>query len=128
LFTNNFRATCTWPGVDWDLASVVQKKEKSLWEYIQHFCNKSNVIPEVNDKSIMMFFKKGLREPSLIQKLAMKNPRMSEEMFSSPIDMPQLRRRPSTAESRRRSRATRISLAHPRAMTRRENWTVLSMR
>jgi hypothetical protein len=28
-----------------------------------------------------MFFKKGLREPSLIRKLAMKNPRTSEEMF-----------------------------------------------
>jgi hypothetical protein len=28
-----------------------------------------------------MFFRKGLREPSLIQKLAMKNPRMSKEMF-----------------------------------------------
>jgi hypothetical protein len=28
-----------------------------------------------------MFFKKGLREPSLIRKLPMKNPRTSEEMF-----------------------------------------------
>jgi hypothetical protein len=35
----------------------------------------------VNEKSIIMFFKKGLKEPSLIQKLAMKNPRTSEEMF-----------------------------------------------
>jgi hypothetical protein len=29
-----------------------------------------------------MFFKKGLRNPSLIRKLTMKNPRMSEAMFS----------------------------------------------
>jgi hypothetical protein len=29
----------------------------------------------------MMFFKKGPREPSLIRKLAMKNPRTSKEMF-----------------------------------------------
>jgi hypothetical protein len=28
-----------------------------------------------------MFFRKGLREPSLIRKLAMKNPRTSKEMF-----------------------------------------------
>jgi hypothetical protein len=28
-----------------------------------------------------MFIKKGLRDPSLIYKLAMKNPRMSEAMF-----------------------------------------------
>jgi hypothetical protein len=45
------------------------------------FCNKRNIIPEVDDESIILFFKKGLREPSLIRKLAMKNPRVSEEMF-----------------------------------------------
>jgi hypothetical protein len=32
--------------------------------------------------SIIMFFKKGLMDPSLIQRLIMKNPRMSEEMFT----------------------------------------------
>jgi hypothetical protein len=29
-----------------------------------------------------MFFKKGLRDPSLIRKVAMKNPRTSETMFT----------------------------------------------
>jgi hypothetical protein len=29
-----------------------------------------------------MFFKKGLRDSSLIRKLTIKNPRMSEEMFT----------------------------------------------
>jgi hypothetical protein len=53
-----------------------------------------------------MFFKKGLKEPSLIHKLAMKNPRMSEEMFY-------ITNRYALAEE-----ATRISLAHPRATTR----------
>jgi hypothetical protein len=53
-----------------------------------------------------MFFKKGLREPFLIQKLAMKNPKMLEEMFY-------ITNRYTLAEE-----ATRISLAHPRAMTR----------
>jgi hypothetical protein len=47
-------------GVDWDLVAVVQKKGESLQEFIQHFCNRRNIIPEVNDKSIVMFFKKGL--------------------------------------------------------------------
>jgi hypothetical protein len=75
-------------GVDWDLASIVQKKGESLQEYIQRFCNKRNVISEVNDKSIIMFAKKGLRETSLIRKLVMKNPKMSEEMFTSPTDTP----------------------------------------
>jgi hypothetical protein len=68
--------------VDWDLASVIQKKGKSLREFVQWFCNKRNFIPEVDDKSIIMFFKKGLKDSFMICKLTMKNPRTSEEMFA----------------------------------------------
>jgi hypothetical protein len=81
LFNSNFRATCTHTGMEWDLASVVQKKGESLREFIQCFCNKRNLISEVDDKSISMFFKKRLRDSSLIRKQAMKNPRMSEQML-----------------------------------------------
>jgi hypothetical protein len=35
LFTSNFRPTCAHLGVDWDLASVIQKKRGSLREFIQ---------------------------------------------------------------------------------------------
>jgi hypothetical protein len=48
---------------------------------IQHFCNNKNVISEVDDKSIIMFSKMGLKDSTLICKLAMKNPRTSEEML-----------------------------------------------
>jgi hypothetical protein len=65
---------CTCLGVDWDLAIVVQKKGESLREFIQRFCNKRNIIPEIDDKSINMFFMKGLRDPILIRKLAKQNP------------------------------------------------------
>jgi hypothetical protein len=80
-FIRNFRATSEQPGVNWDLANILQKKEESLREFIQIFCNKRNVITEVDDKSIIMFFKKGLRDSSIIHKLAMKIPRTSEEML-----------------------------------------------
>jgi hypothetical protein len=33
LFTSNFCATCARLGVDWDLASVVQKKGESIQEF-----------------------------------------------------------------------------------------------
>jgi hypothetical protein len=49
---------------------------------MQHFCNKRNVILEVDEKSIVMCFKKGLRDPALNDKLTMKNPRTSEAMFA----------------------------------------------
>jgi hypothetical protein len=61
---------------------MVQKKGQSLREFIQRFYNKRNVITEVDDKSIIMFFKKGLRDSSLIRKLTMKNPRTLEEMLA----------------------------------------------
>jgi hypothetical protein len=54
----------------------------SLQEFIQWFCNKRNIIPEVDDNSIVIFFKKALRDSSLIHKLTMKNPKTSEEMFT----------------------------------------------
>jgi hypothetical protein len=60
----------------------VQKKGESLREFIQHFYTKRNIILGVDDKSIIMFFKKGLRDSSLIRILAMKNPRTSEEMLA----------------------------------------------
>jgi hypothetical protein len=50
LFSSNFRAMCTRLGVDWDLGSAIQKKGESLREYIQWFCNRRNIIPEVDDK------------------------------------------------------------------------------
>jgi hypothetical protein len=82
LFTSNFRAMCTRLGVNRDLASIIQKKGESLREFIQCFYNKRNIISEVDDKSNVMFFKKGLRDPTLICKLAMKNPRTSGAMFT----------------------------------------------
>jgi hypothetical protein len=66
-------------GVEWDLASVVQKKEESLWEFIQCFCNKRNIIPKVDDKSIIMFFNQGL---ILDLQAHHEEPRMSEDMVA----------------------------------------------
>jgi hypothetical protein len=60
----------------------MHKEGESLWEFIQCFYNKRNMIPEVDDKSIIMFIKKGLKDLVLIRKLAMKNPRTSEEMLA----------------------------------------------
>jgi hypothetical protein len=64
------------------LASAIQKKGEYLQEFIQCFCNKRNIIPEVDDKYIIMFFKKGHKDSSLIHKLAMKNPMMSKDMLA----------------------------------------------
>jgi hypothetical protein len=82
LFISKFRDMCTCLGVDRDIASIVQKKGESLLEFIQCFYKKRNIILEVDNKSMIMFFKKGLRDSSLIHKLTMKNPKTSEEMLA----------------------------------------------
>jgi hypothetical protein len=61
---------------------VVEKKGDSLREFIQHFYNKRNIISEVDEKSIIMSFKKGLKDSSMIRKLTMKNLRTSKEMLA----------------------------------------------
>jgi hypothetical protein len=77
-----------------------------------------------------MFFKKGLRDPSLIPKLTMKNPRTSEAMFTIANKYALVEETTLTLGNRRRkmTRATRTSLAHPRAMTRRGKRIIPSMR
>jgi hypothetical protein len=60
----------------------MEKKGESLREFIQCFYNKRNIIQEVDDKSIIIFFKKGLKDSSLIYKLTMKNPKTFEEMLA----------------------------------------------
>jgi hypothetical protein len=59
-----------------------RRRESPFRNLSSFFCNKRNIIPEVDDKSIIMFFKKGLRDSSLIRKLTMKNPRTLEEMLA----------------------------------------------
>jgi hypothetical protein len=60
----------------------MHKEGESHQEFIQCFCNKRNAIPKVDNKSIIMFFKKSLKDSTLIHKLAMKNPMTLEEMFA----------------------------------------------
>jgi hypothetical protein len=59
----------------------MQKEGESLRKFIQRFRNMRNVILEVDKKLIIMFFKKGLTDSTVIHKIAIKNPRTSEEMF-----------------------------------------------
>jgi hypothetical protein len=77
-----------------------------------------------------MFFKKGLRDPSLIRKLAMKNSRTSEAMFDIANKYALVEEVTLNTRNRRRKRtwAMQTSLACPTAMTRRGKQIVPSMR
>jgi hypothetical protein len=87
------------------MAIIIQKEGESLWEFIHHFYIKRNIIPKVDDKSIVMFFKKGLKDSDLIHKLAMKNPRTSEEMLSIANKYAWWRKLPARQGSQRRTKS-----------------------
>jgi hypothetical protein len=87
---------------------------------MQLFCNKRNVILEVDDKSIVMLFKKGLMDSSLICKLTVKNPRTLEVMFT-------ITNKYALFEEATLNTREQKELAHPRATTRRGKSNVLLM-
>jgi hypothetical protein len=64
-----------------------------------------NVILEVDDKSIIIFFKKGLNGLALIYKLAMKDPRTSEEMLIITNKYARMKEATSTQGTQRRTRS-----------------------
>jgi hypothetical protein len=76
-----------------------------------------------------MFFKKALRDSSLIRKLTMKNHMMSEEMLVIANKCALAEDRPSTTETetprRIRSWVNRIDPTPPKATTRRGSQTAL---
>jgi hypothetical protein len=73
-----------------------------------------------------MFFKKGLRDPSLIHKLTMKNPRISEAMFA--IANKYALAEEATLDSKEQKKETWTILAHPRVTIRKGKRIVPSMR
>jgi hypothetical protein len=76
----------------------------------------------------MMFFKKGIMDSSLIQKLTMKNPRMSKEMFSIANRYALAKEATLDTREQKKESGHLDQPTHPRATTRRESRTILSMR
>ena len=50
-------------------------------KYIQRFCRKRNTISDIEERTIVIYFKQGLRDDVLFHKLARKDIRTCEELF-----------------------------------------------
>ena len=75
---NNFNATCGRPSSEWDLGQINQREGESIREYIQRFCQKRNTIRDIDERAVIMYLKKGLRDRELFSKLVRKDPRTCE--------------------------------------------------
>src|SRR5438105_8809994 len=71
----------TKPGVECDLYQITQKKNESLREYIKRFMKKKNTIPGVSDAVVMASFRKGIKDPDLLKKLARRQPETVKDLF-----------------------------------------------
>jgi len=78
---NNFSGTCDRPSSEWDLEWISQREGESIREYIQRFCQKQNTITDIDERAVIMYIKKGLRDRELFCVLVRKDPRTCEELF-----------------------------------------------
>src|SRR5438132_535649 len=80
-FIDNMQGTFTKPGVEWDLYQIHQKKGESLREFIRRFMKKKNTIPGISDIVIMVAFRRGVKDPDLLNKLSRRQPETVKELF-----------------------------------------------
>ena len=53
VFTDNYMATCTWPGTKHDLNLIYQKPSELLRSYIRRFSEMRNSIPNITEAEVI---------------------------------------------------------------------------
>ncbi len=67
-FVNNYRVTCKQPGMKYDLERLRQGSRDSLRDYIRHFSEIRNDIPDITDAEAISAFMRGLRPDEELRK------------------------------------------------------------
>ena len=60
VFTNNYNATCEQPGTKYILEKLHESSKESLHDFIRHFLETRNSIPNITDAEAIATFTKGL--------------------------------------------------------------------
>jgi hypothetical protein len=81
-FTANYSATCEQLATKYDLEKVYQTPGDLLRDFIRHFSETRNSIPNVTDAEAITAFTKGLRHEQLRAKLFRKRPGTIAELIS----------------------------------------------
>ena len=83
VFTDNYMATCTWPGTKHDLNRIYQKPSELLRNYIRRFSNLGNSIPNITEAEVITAFVRGLHHRDLRSKFNHKPPMGIGEMITT---------------------------------------------
>jgi hypothetical protein len=75
MFIRNFQGTYECPSTTETLKTINQKYDKSLHDYVKHFCNARNAIPHMQDIEIINAFCDGVNYIKIVEHIAMKKPK-----------------------------------------------------
>ena len=70
LFSANFASAYQQHGMEAHLHAVTQQPGENLWAFISRFTKVRGTIPSISDASIIMAFRKGVRDEKMLEKLA----------------------------------------------------------
>jgi hypothetical protein len=82
MFIGNFQGTYERPSTAETLKTIKQKHDKSLRDYVKHFCNAKNDIPYIQDIEIINAFRDGVSDLKTVEEIAMKKPKMVADLLA----------------------------------------------
>nr|ABA97324.1 retrotransposon protein, putative, unclassified [Oryza sativa Japonica Group] len=80
-FVANFQGTYKRHAIEDDLHALTQSSGESLREYVRHFNECRNTIPEITDASVIRAFKSGVRDRYTTQELATRRITTTRRLF-----------------------------------------------
>jgi hypothetical protein len=78
----NFQGTYERLSTAETLKTIRQKHDESLWDYVKHLCNTSNVISYIQDIEIINTFHNAISDIKTVEEIAMKKLKMVVELLA----------------------------------------------
>lgn len=80
-FVANFQGSYARPKVEDDLYQVRQRQGEPLQDFNRCFTERRNIILRITSESVVIAFKRGVRDQKMVEKLATKEIRSTTELF-----------------------------------------------
>jgi hypothetical protein len=82
MFIRNFQDTYERPSTAETQKTIRQKHDKSLWDYMKHFCNVKNTSPYIQDIEIINVFRDGVSNIKTMEEIAKKKPKVVANLLT----------------------------------------------
>jgi hypothetical protein len=82
MLIDNFQGTYEHPSTTKLLKTIKQKHDESLQDYVKHFCNSRNTIPNIYDIKIISAFRDGVSDIKTVEEIAMKKTKMVDDLLA----------------------------------------------